>query len=117
MTVENIETLVIGGGQAGVAMSDHLGRQGVPHLVVERHRIAERWRTERWDSLVANGPACPPPMTSVSMFSTVMAESFRFLATGTKEPGHYRPSTQVAGSEKHVSFSALIRQRLSCRQA
>ena len=57
MTVENIETLVIGGGQAGVAMSDHLGRQGVPHLVVERHRIAERWRTERWDSLVANGPA------------------------------------------------------------
>jgi putative flavoprotein involved in K+ transport len=30
---------------------------GVPHLVVERHRIAERWRSERWDSLVANGPA------------------------------------------------------------
>jgi putative flavoprotein involved in K+ transport len=29
----------------------------VPHLVVERHRIAERWRSERWDSLVANGPA------------------------------------------------------------
>lgn len=57
MTVEKVETLVIGGGQAGVAMSEHLGRQGVPHLVVERHRIAERWRTERWDSLVANGPA------------------------------------------------------------
>ncbi|MEY3307508.1 MAG: hypothetical protein RLZZ413_1546 [Pseudomonadota bacterium] len=57
MTVEKVETLVIGGGQAGVAMSDHLGRQGVQHLVVERHRIAERWRTERWDSLVANGPA------------------------------------------------------------
>jgi putative flavoprotein involved in K+ transport len=57
MTVEKVETLVIGGGQAGVAMSDHLGRQGLPHLVVERHRIAERWRTERWDSLVANGPA------------------------------------------------------------
>ncbi|UCH40376.1 MAG: NAD(P)-binding domain-containing protein, partial [Gammaproteobacteria bacterium] len=30
---------------------------GVPHLVLERHRIAERWRSERWDSLVANGPA------------------------------------------------------------
>jgi putative flavoprotein involved in K+ transport len=29
----------------------------VPHLVLERHRIAERWRSERWDSLVANGPA------------------------------------------------------------
>jgi putative flavoprotein involved in K+ transport len=29
----------------------------VPHLVLERNRIAERWRSERWDSLVANGPA------------------------------------------------------------
>jgi putative flavoprotein involved in K+ transport len=57
MSVEQVETLVIGGGQAGLAMSGHLGRRGVPHLVVERHRIAERWRSERWDSLVANGPA------------------------------------------------------------
>ena len=30
---------------------------GIPHVVLERHRIAERWRSERWDSLVANGPA------------------------------------------------------------
>jgi putative flavoprotein involved in K+ transport len=52
-----IDTLVIGAGQAGVAMSEHLSRQGVPHLVVERNRIAEAWRTSRWDSLVANGPA------------------------------------------------------------
>ncbi|MCW1243872.1 NAD(P)/FAD-dependent oxidoreductase [Pseudomonas sp. SAICEU22] len=52
-----IDTLVIGAGQAGVAMSEHLSRQGVPHLVVERNRIAEAWRTARWDSLVANGPA------------------------------------------------------------
>ncbi len=57
MTIEKIDTLVIGGGQAGVAMSEHLGKLGVPHLVLERHRIAERWRSERWDSLVANGPA------------------------------------------------------------
>jgi len=57
MSVEKIETLVIGGGQAGLAMSEHLSKRGVPHLVVERARIAERWRSERWDSLVANGPA------------------------------------------------------------
>ena len=55
--VESIHTLVIGGGQAGVATSAHLQKQGVPHLVLERDRIAERWRTWRWDSLVANGPA------------------------------------------------------------
>ncbi|MGF6694971.1 NAD(P)/FAD-dependent oxidoreductase [Pseudomonas sp. D(2018)] len=57
--VENIEidTLVVGAGQAGVAMSEHLSKLGVPHLVLERNRIAEAWRTGRWDSLVANGPA------------------------------------------------------------
>ena len=55
--VETVGTLIIGAGQAGIAMSAHLARLGVPHLVVERHRIAERWRTERWDNLVANGPA------------------------------------------------------------
>ena len=57
MPVEVIDTLVVGAGQAGIAMSEHLGKAGIPHLVLERHRIAERWRSERWDSLVANGPA------------------------------------------------------------
>ena len=57
MSVETVDTLVVGAGQAGVAMSEHLSRCGVAHLVLERHRIAERWRSGRWDSLVANGPA------------------------------------------------------------
>lgn len=57
MTAEKIDTLVVGGGQAGLAMSAHLRGQGVPHIVLERDRIAEKWRTGRWDSLVANGPA------------------------------------------------------------
>lgn len=52
-----MEVLIVGGGQAGLAMSEHLTAGGVPHLILERHRIAERWRSERWDSLVANGPA------------------------------------------------------------
>ena len=41
----------MGGGQAGLAMSHMLTRRGCPHLVLERNRIAERWRTERWDGL------------------------------------------------------------------
>ncbi len=57
MSVEKIETLIVGGGQAGLAMSAHLSKRGASHLIVERHRIVERWRSERWDSLVANGPA------------------------------------------------------------
>ena len=57
MTIEKTDTVVVGGGQAGVAISEHLTKLGVPHVVLERDRIAERWRTGRWDSLVANGPA------------------------------------------------------------
>jgi putative flavoprotein involved in K+ transport len=57
VSVEKVDTLIVGGGQAGLAMSEHLSNSGVPHLILERHRIAERWRSERWDSLVANGPA------------------------------------------------------------
>src|SRR5699024_5574605 len=52
-----IDTLVVGAGQAGIAISEHLSTLGIPHLVLERSRIAEAWRTGRWDSLVANGPA------------------------------------------------------------
>lgn len=57
MSSQETEVLVVGAGQAGVAMSEHLSKRGVPHLVLERARIAERWRSGRWDSLVANGPA------------------------------------------------------------
>jgi putative flavoprotein involved in K+ transport len=51
MPDETIETLVIGGGQAGLVMSHRLKARGLSHLVLERHRIAERWRSERWDGL------------------------------------------------------------------
>jgi putative flavoprotein involved in K+ transport len=51
MAVERVQTLVIGGGQAGLVMSHRLKQRGLAHLVLERHRIAERWRTERWDGL------------------------------------------------------------------
>ncbi len=57
MNIENTDTLVVGAGQAGVAMSEHLTKLDIPHIVLERDRIAEKWHTARWDSLVANGPA------------------------------------------------------------
>jgi putative flavoprotein involved in K+ transport len=51
MAIERIDTVVIGGGQAGLTMSHCLTRNGREHVVLERHRVAERWRSERWDSL------------------------------------------------------------------
>ena len=51
MPVERVKTLIVGGGQAGLAMSHMLTQRGCSHFVLERSRIAERWRTERWDGL------------------------------------------------------------------
>jgi putative flavoprotein involved in K+ transport len=45
------DVIVIGAGQAGLAISHCLGRRGIDHVVLERGRIGERWRSERWDSL------------------------------------------------------------------
>ena len=56
MSVERIDTLIVGAGQAGIALSEHLGEQGIPYLVLEKSRIAEAWRTSRWDALMTNGP-------------------------------------------------------------
>ena len=57
MPSETTDTVVVGGGQAGIAASEHLSNAAIPHIVLEKSRIAERWRTGRWDNLVANGPA------------------------------------------------------------
>jgi putative flavoprotein involved in K+ transport len=53
---EKIDTVVVGGGQAGLAMSYHLKRLGREHVVIERCRVGESWRSERWDSLMFQFP-------------------------------------------------------------
>ena len=55
--MEKTHTLIVGGGQAGLAISAHLRDLEIAHIIVERGAIAERWRSARWDSLVMNGPA------------------------------------------------------------
>lgn len=75
MSVEKINTLVVGAGQAGIAMSEHLSLMGVPHIVLERSRIAERWRSERWDSLVANGPTWHDRFPTLK-FDNISPEAF-----------------------------------------
>jgi putative flavoprotein involved in K+ transport len=46
---ERIDTVVVGGGQAGLSASHELSRAGVDHVVLERSRVGEMWRG-RWDS-------------------------------------------------------------------
>ena len=53
---ERHDTVVIGGGQAGLAMSAVLEQRGLEHIVLERRQVGERWRTERWESLCFQFP-------------------------------------------------------------
>ena len=46
-----IDTVVIGAGHSGLAMSYCLGDRGVEHVVLERSDVANSWKTQRWDSL------------------------------------------------------------------
>jgi len=49
--MKHIDTVIIGGGQAGLAMSRCLTEHQIDHVILERGRVGERWRSERWDSL------------------------------------------------------------------
>jgi putative flavoprotein involved in K+ transport len=49
--MDTTHTIVIGAGQAGLAASACLTERGHDHVVLERGRVAERWLSERWDSL------------------------------------------------------------------
>jgi putative flavoprotein involved in K+ transport len=53
---ERIETVVIGAGQAGLAMSYHLSRLGREHVILEEKWPGHRWRTERWDAFALQAP-------------------------------------------------------------
>ncbi len=98
MSSQEVEVLVVGAGQAGVAMSEHLSERGIPHLVLERHRIAERWRSERWDSLVANGPA--------------WHDRFPGLEFNDLEPGAFASKEQVA--DYFVAYAEKIGAPIRC---
>jgi putative flavoprotein involved in K+ transport len=53
---EQVETVVIGGGHAGLTMSYFLSQRGREHVVLERGQLGERWRSERWDSFCFQFP-------------------------------------------------------------
>jgi putative flavoprotein involved in K+ transport len=53
---ERVQTVVIGAGQAGLSASYHLTTRKLEHVVLERGRVAETWRSQRWDGFYLNTP-------------------------------------------------------------
>lgn len=65
--METVNTVVVGGGQAGLSMSEHLSNANISHVVLEKGRVGESWRSGRWDSLRANGPAWHDRLPSMTI--------------------------------------------------
>ena len=53
---ERVNTVIIGGGHAGLTMSYYLTQLGREHVILERGQVGERWRSERWDSFCFQFP-------------------------------------------------------------
>lgn len=107
MSAEETEVVVVGAGQAGIAMSEHLSRQGILHLVLERQRIAERWRSARWDSLVANGPAWHDRFPGLDFelpldgFASKEQVADYFVAYAEKIDAPIRTGVEVTAVQRH----------------
>ena len=98
MPIDHIDTLIIGAGQAGIAMSEHLSGHKIDHLVLEKYRIAEHWRSRRWDSLVANGPAWHDRFPNMTFADT--------------DPHSFVPKEQVA--DYFAAYAAQIKAPIRC---
>lgn len=54
---KKVDTIVIGGGQAGLSVSYYLQQQGFEHIVLEQAAAAgNAWRNDRWDSFTLLSP-------------------------------------------------------------
>ncbi len=54
--MRQVDVAVVGAGQAGLATSYWLTQRGIDHIVLERGRVGESWRSRRWDSFALNAP-------------------------------------------------------------
>ena len=125
--IERYDTLVIGGGQAGLSMGYHLSRRGQSFAILEgRDRIGDAWR-ERWDSLRLFTPAgfsgldgMPfpahrhsfPPKDAMADYLEAYAARFRLpVRTGVRVDGLSRPNGRfrvTAGERRFEADNVVV---------
>jgi putative flavoprotein involved in K+ transport len=98
MTVdmEHVETVIIGGGHAGLTQSYFLSQLGQEHVILERGRVGERWRSERWDSFHFQFPNW-----------TIELPGYKYQCDN---PDAFAPGHEVGD----FSMATLISSRLRC---
>jgi putative flavoprotein involved in K+ transport len=90
MTGDQFEVVVIGAGQAGLAMGYHLLQRGRRFVILERGQIGETWRSQRWDTFVVNTP---------NWLSALPGAPYE----GPRRDGFYTTEEWVAYLEAYVS--------------
>jgi putative flavoprotein involved in K+ transport len=105
MPTERIDTVVIGAGQAGLAMSHHLSALGAEHVVLERGQVAERWRSERWDSLCFQSPN----------WNMNLPGWPRMKADPQADPDAFSPRREVTDYIERYAATIRAPVRTSCR--
>src|SRR5690349_13595483 len=86
--MERYEIVVIGGGQAGLALGYYLAQQGRSFLILEReHDVAPAWR-DRWESLTLSrrGPTTACPAWSSPAIRTATPPAMRCSPTSRAMP-------------------------------
>jgi putative flavoprotein involved in K+ transport len=95
---EQIETVIIGGGHAGLTMSYYLSRLGREHVILERGRVDERWRSERWDSFHFQFPNW-----------TIELPGYKYQCN---DPDAFAPGHEIVRFLDH--YAALIKAPVRC---
>ena len=54
--MDHFDVVIVGAGWAGLSVSYELMRADISHIVIERGRVGETWRTQRWESFHMNTP-------------------------------------------------------------
>ena len=79
-TASQVEVVIVGAGQAGLAVSYYLQAFGVEHVVLERGRVGESWRSTRWDSFTL---VTPNWMNRLPGYRLAAGSAREFLARDT----------------------------------
>lgn len=85
-----LEVVVVGAGHAGLSASYYLKQLGMEHVVIERGRIGETWRSQRWDSFMMN---------TANRINTLPGASYR----GKKPEGYSSATEFITALESYVS--------------
>ncbi len=97
-----IDCAIVGAGPAGLAASAALRDRRIEHLVLERGRVGERWRSQQWDSLRLNNPGWMNPMLGPQPRATYLdAKEVVARLTGLAASCPVREQVAVVGLVRH----------------